>query len=112
MVQENLASPVPFAGVTVKINYANVTDYPGLAAIMANATTPLREPVPGRPIVDGDLVYNWFTTYGLGHITNFINATRTTSTIDVPAFLFAFKGNYTYGVPVKEDIGSANIYGT
>ena len=112
MVQENLASLVPFAGVTVKINYANVTDYPGLAAIMANATTTLRDPVSGRPIVDGDLVYNWFTTYGLGHITNFINVTRTTSTIDVPAFLFAFKGNYTFGVPVKEDIGSPNIYGT
>ena len=112
MIQENLASLVPFAGVTVKINYANVTDYPGLAAIMANATTTLRDPVSGRPIVDGDLVYNWFTTYGLGHITNFINVTRTTSTIDVPAFLFAFKGNYTFGVPLKEDIGSPNIYGT
>src|SRR5881392_2887212 len=112
MIQENLASLVPFAGVTVKINYANVTDYPGLAAIMANATTTLRDPVSGRPIVDGDLVYNWFTTYGLGHITTFINVTRTTSTIDIPAFLFAFKGNYTFGVPLKEDIGSPNIYGT
>jgi len=112
MIQENLGSLVPFAGVTVKINYANVTDYPGLAAIMANATTTLRDPVSGRPIVDGDLVYNWFTTYGLGHIANFINVTRTTSTIDVPAFLLAFKGNYTFGVPLKEDIGSPNIYGT
>ena len=112
MIQENLASLVPFAGVTVKINYANVTDYPRLAAIMANATTALRDPVSGRPIVDGDLVYNWFTTYGLGHIANFINVTRTTSRIDIPGFLFAFKGNYTFGVPVKEDIGSPNIYGT
>jgi len=112
MIQENLASLVPFAGVTVKINYANVTDYPGLAAIMANATTTLGDPLSGRPIVDGDLVYNWFTTYGLGHITNFINVTRTASTIDVPAFLFAFKGNYTFAVPLKEDIGSPNIYGT
>ena len=112
MIQENLASLVPFAGVAVHINYANVTDYPRLAAIMANATTRIIDPVSGRPIVDGDLVYNWFTTSALGHITNFINVTRTTSTIDVPAFLFAFKGNYTFGVPVKEDIGSPNIYGT
>src|SRR5437667_1707688 len=112
MIQENLATLVPFAGVTVKINYANITDYPGLAAIMANATTTLGDPVSGRPIVDGDLVYNWFTTYGLGHIANFINVTRTTSRIDIPGFLFAFKGNYTFGVPVKEDIGSPNIYGT
>jgi len=112
MIQENLASLVPFAGVTVKINYANVTDYPGLAAIMANATTTLRDPISGRPIVDGDLVYNWFTTYGVGHIANFINVTRTTSRIDIPGFLFAFKGNYTFGVPVKEDIGSPSLYGT
>ena len=112
MIQENLASLVPFAGVTANIKYANVTDYPGLAAIVANATTSLRDPISSRPIVDGDLVYNWFTTSGLGHITNFLNVTRTTSTIDVPAFLFAFKGNYTFGVPVKEDIGSPNIYGT
>jgi hypothetical protein len=111
-IQENLTSLVPFAGatgVTVNIRYANVTDYPGLAAIVANATTSLRDPVSGRPIVDGDLVYNWFTTSGLGHIANFINVTRTTSRIDIPGFLFAFKGNYTFGVPFKEDIGSPSL---
>jgi hypothetical protein len=109
MIQENLASLVPFAGVTVNIKYANVTDYPGLGTIMANATTSLRDPFSGRPIVDGNLVYNWFTTYGLGHITNFINVTRTTSTIDIPGFLFALHGNYTFGVPVKEDIASSSF---
>ena len=114
-IQENLTSLVPFAGatgVTVNIRYANVTDYPGLAAIVANATTSLRDPISDRQIVDGDLVYNWFTTSGLGHIANFINATRTTSRIDIPGFLFAFKGNYTFGVPFKEDIGSPGLSGT
>jgi len=114
-IQENLTSLVPFdgaTGVTVNIRYANVTDYPGLAAIVANATTSLRDPVSGRPIVDGDLVYNWFTTSGLGHIANFINVTRTTSRIDIPGFLFAFKGNYTFGVPFKEDIGSPSLSGS
>jgi len=114
-IQENLTSLVPFAGaagVTVNVRYANVTDYPGLAEIVANATTSLRDPVSGRPIVDGDLVYNWFTTSGLGHIANFINVTRTTSRIDIPGFLFAFKGNYTFGVPFKEDIGSPGLSGT
>src|SRR5260370_11257465 len=75
-IQENLTSLVPFpcpTGAKVNIRYANVTDCPGLAAIVANATTSLRDPVSGRPIVDGDLVYNWFTTSGLGHIANFIN---------------------------------------
>jgi hypothetical protein len=112
MIKENLASLVPFATVTTSVNYSNVTSYPGLAAIIANATTNLKDPLSGRRIVDGDLVYNWLTTSGLGHITNFINATRTTSGIDIPGFLFAFKGNYTFGVPFKEDIGAPSPYGT
>lgn len=111
-IQQNLASLVPFATVTINITYHNVTAFPGLAGIVANATTSLRDPVSGRPVVDGDLVYRWFTTNGLGHITNFINVTRNTSKIDIPGFLFAFKGNYTFGVPFKEDIGSASPSGT
>src|SRR5437773_1601527 len=107
-IQETLASLVPFARVTVKVNPADITDYPGLAGIVANATTKLIDPSIQRPIVDGNLVYRWLTTNGLGHVTNFINVTRTTSEIDVPGFLFAFKGNYTFGVPVKEDIASAD----
>src|SRR5437667_12345560 len=79
---------------------------------MANASTTLTAPISGRPMVDGDLVYNWFTTYVLGHIASFINVTRTTSRIDIPGLFFAFKGNYTFGVPFKEDIGSPSLYGT
>jgi hypothetical protein len=111
-IQENLASLVPFATVTVSVNYSNVTAYPGLAAIIANATTNLKDPLSGRRIVDGDLVYNWFTTNGLGHLATFINVTRTTARIDIPGFLFAFKGNYTFGVPFKENIGAPSPYGT
>src|SRR6059036_2252169 len=47
LIQESLASLVPFVGatgVTVNIRYADVRDYPGLAAIMANATTTLTDP--------------------------------------------------------------------
>ena len=104
LIQKTVASLVPFAKATVNINFANVTDYPALAGIVANATTNLVDPLSRRPLVDGSLVYRWFTTSGLGHITNFINVTRTTSEIDIPGFLFALKGNYTFGVPVKEDI--------
>jgi hypothetical protein len=112
IIKQNLARLVLFATVTINVNYSNVTAYPGLAAIVANATTTLKDPLSGRRVVDGDLVYNWFTTSGLGHITNFINVTRTTSRIDIPGFLFAFKGNYTFGVPFKEDIGSPSPSGT
>lgn len=112
MIKQNIASLVPFATIGISVNYYNVSSFPGLAAIIANATTSLRDPATGRPIVDGDLVYRWFTTSGLGHIANFINVTRTISKIDIPGFLFAFKGNYTFGVPFKEDIGSTSPSGT
>jgi hypothetical protein len=108
LIQETLASLVPFAKLTVNVHLSDITAYPALAAIVANATTHLVDPSINRPIVDGNLVYRWLTTNGLGHITNFVNTTRTTTEIDVPGFLFAFKGNYTFGVPVKEDIASTS----
>jgi hypothetical protein len=111
-IQENLTSLVPFATVTINVNYYNVSALPGLATIVGNATTSIKDPTSGRLVVDGDLVYRWFTTSGLGHITSFINVTRTTTRIDIPGFLFAFKGNYTFGVPFKEDIGSPTPTGT
>src|SRR3989441_417715 len=43
-------------------------------------------------------------TYGQGHITQFINATHTTSTYDIPGFLFALQGNYTFAFTFKENI--------
>ncbi len=112
LIQETVASLVPFAKATVNINFANITDYPVLARMVANATTNLKDPLSQRPLVDGSLVYRWFTTSGLGHITNFINVTRTTSEIDIPGFIFALKGNYTFGVPVKEDVALTGAYHT
>ena len=106
MIQDSLASLVPFATVTVDLQYASVTDYPSLAAIMANSTTSVKDPYSGRPIVDGNLVYRWFTTSGLGHIGSFINVTRDITSIDIPAFIFALKGDYTFGAPIREFIGS------
>ncbi len=105
-VQSQLAALLPFANVTVSLKIADITSYPSLARIMSNATTTIQEPTSGRPIVDGELLYRWFTTSGLGHITQFINLTRTFSEIDIPAFIFALKGNYTFGFPIKENIAS------
>ncbi len=108
LLQETLASLVPFATVTVNPHVADVSSSPELAAVVANATTSLIDPSLNRTIVDGNLVYRWLTTSGLGHITNFINVTRTIAEIDIPVFLFALKGNYTFGVPFKEDIASTS----
>jgi hypothetical protein len=112
LIQKTLASLVPYAKVTVNVNFANITSYPALARIVANATTNLRDPLSQTSVVDANLIYRWFTPSGLGHITSFINVTRTTSEIDVPGFLFAFKGNYSLGVPVKEDIQSTDPQNT
>jgi hypothetical protein len=103
-VQSELATLLPFAKVTVTAKFANVTSYPQLAAVVANATTKVKDPALSIPIVDARLVWNWLSTYGQGHITQFINVTHTTSEYDIPGFLFAFQGNYTFAFTFKENI--------
>src|SRR2546422_3805268 len=104
MVQSQLASLLPFAKVTVTAIFSNITAFPQLAAVVANATTKVKDPALSIPIVDARLVWNWLSTYGQGHITQFINATHTTSTYDIPGFLFALQGNYTFAFTFKENI--------
>jgi hypothetical protein len=104
MVQAQLASLLPFASVTVTAKFSNITDYPQLAAVVANATTKVKDPALSIPIVDARLVWNWLSTYGQDHLTQFINATHTTTTYDIPGFLFAFQGNYTFAFTFKENI--------
>src|SRR3989442_4578906 len=104
MVQAELANLLPFATVTVSAKFSNVTDYPRLAAVVANATTKVKDPALSIPIVDARLVWNWLSSYSENHMTQFINATRTTTTYDIPGFLFAFQGNYTFAFTFKENI--------
>ncbi len=104
MVQSQISSLLPFAKVTVTAKFSDITAYPQLATIVANATTKVKDPALSIPIVDARLVWNWLSTYGQGHITQFTNATHTTSTYDIPGFLFAFQGNYTFAFTFKENI--------
>lgn len=104
MVQNQLASLLPFATVTVSAKFSDITAYPQLAAVVANATTKVKDPALSIPIVDARLVWNWLSLYGKGHMTQFINATHTTSQYDIPGFLFAFQGNYTFAFTFKENI--------
>jgi hypothetical protein len=103
-VQSQLASLLPFATVTVAAKFSNITAYPQLAAVVANATTKVKDPALSIPIVDARLVWNWLSVYGKGHMSQFINATHTTSQYDIPGFLFAFQGNYTFAFTFKENI--------
>ena len=104
MVQAELANLLPFATVTVSAKFSNVTDYPKLAVVVANATTKVKDPALSIPIVDARLVWNWLSSYSENHMTQFINVTRTTTTYDIPGFLFAFQGNYTFAFTFKENI--------
>jgi hypothetical protein len=104
MVQSQLASLLPFATVTVTAKFSDITAYPQLAAVVANATTKVKDPALSIPIVDARLVWNWLSVYGKGHMSQFINATHTTSQYDIPGFLFAFQGNYTFAFTFKENI--------
>src|SRR5437867_787364 len=111
-VQSQLASLLPFATVTVSANFSDITAHPQLAAVVANATTKVKDPALSIPIVDARLVWNWLSNYGQGHMTQFINATHTTLQYDIPGFLFAFQGNYTFAFNFKEDIAQSEPPGS
>jgi hypothetical protein len=112
LLQSQLQTLVPFATVVVNAKFANITDYKDLAAVVANATTKVKDPALSVPIVDARLVWNWLSTYGQGHITRFINATHTTAEYDIPGFLFAFQSDYTFAFTFKEDIASRGPSGS
>src|SRR5207245_4890895 len=48
LIQETVASLVPFAKAMVNINLAHVTDYPTFAGIVGHATTTLIDPLIQR----------------------------------------------------------------
>ncbi len=114
-VSDELAKLVPYANVTLVPKFANITSNPDLAAVVTNATTTVHGLSKNDTIVDERLVYNWLSTNSEGHISRFINVSRTIDQIDIPAFIFAFTGNYNFGVSSKgnvflqPDLGS--IYG-
>ncbi len=104
MIRSELSKLVPYANVSIITKYANLTSSPGLAAVVATATTKTKDPAVNGTIVDARLVYNWLSTNGDGHITQFINVKRTTEQLDIPAFIFAFTGNYNFGFTFKSDV--------
>ncbi len=111
-VQREIGSLLPFATVTVTPHFHNITDYPQLAAVVANATTKVKDPALSIPIVDARLVWNWLSSFGQGHISQFINATHTTLQYDIPGFLFAFQGNFTFAFTFKENIAARELPGS
>ncbi len=103
-VQDELERLVPYANVTVKPKYANITDYPGLNTVVNRAKTTINDPAVNGSIVDARLVYDWLSTQGEGHISEFINVTQTVEEYDIPAFIFAFSGRYNFGFTFKEEV--------
>ncbi len=103
-VQNELERLVPYANVTVKPKYANITDYPGLNTVVTRAKTTINDPAVNGSIVDARLVYDWLSTQGEGHISEFINVTQTVEEYDIPAFIFAFSGRYNFGFTFKEEV--------
>ncbi len=104
LIRSELEKLMPYSNVTITTRYANVTDYPGLAAIIASATTNIKDRAVNGSIVDARLVYNWLSTNGEGHVSEFINATRDSQEYDIPAFIFAFTGRYNFGFTFKEEV--------
>ncbi len=106
IIKSQLASILPFSNVTVLVKFTDIASYPGLASVIANSTTHIIDPVTGHPVVDARPVWNWLSTNGQGHISQFINVSRTTQEIDIPAFIFAFNNTYNFGFTIKDGVFS------
>jgi hypothetical protein len=112
MVRSELARLVPFANVTVVPKFANLTSYPTFAKVVSDATTPIFDSFTNTSIVDIRPIYQWLSVEG--HVSQFINASRDTTQIDIPEFIFAFTGNQDFGITFKEyvlDRNSNSIWG-
>ncbi len=102
MIKSQISSLVPFANVTVIPKFATLDSSPALARVVSNATTTTFDGRANDTIVDARLVYNWLSVEN--HLSQFINASRTTDQIDIPEFIFAFSGNHEFGFTFKSDL--------
>ena len=104
MVLAELKRLIPYSNVTLTTKYENITVYPGLQSVVSRATTNVEDRTVNATIVDARLVYDWLSTNGEGHITEFIDPIQTSQQLDIPAFIFAFSGNYNFGFTFKEEV--------
>ena len=104
LIRSELGNFLPYSNLTVVAKYANVSDYAGLEAVVASATTSIEDPAVNGSIVDLRLVYNWLSDNGEGHISQFIDARRDSEQFDIPAFIFAFTSRYNFGFTFKDDV--------
>ncbi len=113
-VKDQLSSLLPFATVTITPTYANVTDYPGLAQVVASSSVGLVDPNNNHHVVDARPIYDWLSTFSGKNLNKFLPTIQSdTSKIDIPAFIFAFKSDYNFGFTGKGDIfSSSNADGT
>ena len=102
-IKAQLSTLVPFANVQVDVSFRNLSENGDLLGVVKVATSPSL--VGLFPIVDARPVYNWLSQSGEGHIQDFTSVTRNSGTYDIPVFVFAFDGNYTFGFTYKELVG-------
>ena len=104
-IQTALAGLMPFATVTVDAKFLRTDDYPDLAKVIHDSAG-LIDPNIHHHVVDARPVYEWLRTggNGQGNIKKWITVQTDTTKIDIPAFVFAFKGDYNFGFTGKGDV--------
>jgi hypothetical protein len=120
-IKAALAGLLPFAIVTVNATFLRTDDYPDLAKLIHDSAG-LIDPNIHHHVVDARPVYEWLRSggNGKGNIKKFITVQNDASKIDIPAFVFAFKGDYNFGFTGKGDVfmpaghshgGASSIFG-
>jgi len=120
-IRAALAGLFPFATVTVNATFLRTDDFPDLAKLIHDSAG-LIDPNIQHHVVDARPIYEWLRTSGdgQGNIKKFITVQSDASKIDIPAFVFAFKGDYNFGFTGKGDVfmpadysrgGASSIFG-
>jgi len=102
LIKTRLASLVPFANISVTTQFSTLASDPALSKVISDATSTVFDSFSNDTIIDARPVYNWLSLEG--HLSHYINSTRTTQQIDIPEFIFAFGGSYEFAFTFKSDL--------
>ncbi|MBS7623822.1 hypothetical protein KEJ39_09185 [Candidatus Bathyarchaeota archaeon] len=101
-IRIELEKLLPFAEVSVKTRFINVTSSAELTRLVVTSTTPIGK--ANVSIVDSRPLYHWFNEEGEGHLKDFFNASGDDAGVHIPVIAFIFSGEYQLGFTFKEEL--------
>ncbi|MEM4251035.1 MAG: hypothetical protein QW828_04315, partial [Candidatus Bathyarchaeia archaeon] len=101
-IKIELEKLLPFAEVSVKTRFMNITSSAELTRLVVSSTSPIGQ--ANVSIVDSRPLYHWLNEEGEGHLRDFFNASVDDVGVHIPVIAFVFSGEYQLGFTFKEEL--------